>query len=84
MHLEWGGRVWQFTPELDCGRVVPTGTGNQGKPGKWERIFQSGKSQEILSRLEKSGNFTQNTGKIRRNYTGKLKKILEKSGKFVT
>ena len=43
--------------------MVPIGTGNQGKPGKWEGIFQSGKSQGILSRLEKSGNFAQNTGK---------------------
>ena len=51
---------------------------------KLEGIFQSGKSQGILSRLKKSGNFTQNTGKIRKNYTGKLKKILEKSGKFVS
>ena len=59
-----------------------TGTGNQGKPGKWEGIFQSGKGQGILSRLEKSGNFTQNTGKIRKNYTGK--RLLEKSGKFVS
>ena len=30
---------------------------------KWEHIFQSGKNQEILNRLERSGNFTQNTGK---------------------
>ena len=30
---------------------------------KWEGIFQSGKSQGILSILEKSGNFAQNTGK---------------------
>ena len=58
--------------------MVPPRTGNQGKPGKWEGIFQSGKSQGILSRLEKSGNFTQNTGKIGKNYTGKLKRILEK------
>ena len=61
--------------------MVLTGT---RKTGKWEGIFQSGKSQGILSRLEKSGNFTQNTGKIRKKYTGKLKKILEKSGKFVS
>ena len=33
--------------------------------GKWEGIFQSGKSQGILNRLEKSGKITQNTGKIR-------------------
>ena len=102
--------------------MVPTGTGNQGKPGKWEGIFQSGKSQGILSRLEKLGNFTQNTGKIGKElywkiekntgkvreicqpvmvktlqiwyhtlnkkrtlkYTGKLQKILEKSGKFAS
>ena len=64
--------------------MVPTGTGNQRKPGKCEGIFQSGKSQGILSRLEKSGNFTQNTGKLEKNYTGKLKRILEKSGKFVS
>ena len=37
--------------------MVPTGTGNQGKLGKWEGIFQSGKSQgillKILEKLEK-------------------------------
>ena len=32
---------------------------------KWEGIFQSGKSQGILIRLEKSGKITQNTGKMR-------------------
>ena len=32
---------------------------------KWEGIFQSGKSQGILTRLEKSGKITQNTGKMR-------------------
>ena len=32
---------------------------------KWEGIFQSGKSQGILNRLEKSGKFTQNTGKLK-------------------
>ena len=74
----------KFFIEIINNIMVPTGTGKQGKPGKWEGIFQSGKSQGILSRLEKSGNFTQNTGKIRKNYTGKLKKILEKSGKFVS
>ena len=51
---------------------------------KWEGIFQSGKSQGILSRLEKSVNFTQNTGKFGKNYAGKLKRILEKLGKFVS
>ena len=54
--------------------MVPTWTGKQGKPGKMGRHFQSRKSQGILSRLEKSGDFPQNTGKIRKNYTGKLKK----------
>ena len=43
--------------------MVPTGTGNQGKPGKMGRHFPVRKSQGILSRLEKSGNFAQNTGK---------------------
>ena len=33
---------------------------------KWEGIFQSGKSQGILIRLEKSGKITQNTGKMRK------------------
>ena len=41
---------------------VPTQTGNLEK---WEGIFQSGKSQGILNRLEKSGKTTQNTGKLR-------------------
>ena len=31
---------------------------------KWEGIFQSGKSQGSLNRLEKSGKITQNTGKF--------------------
>ena len=33
---------------------------------KWEGISQSGKSQGILNRLEKSGKFTQNTGKFKK------------------
>ena len=41
---------------------VPTRT---GKPGKWEGIFQSLKSQGILNRLVKSGKIMQNTGKLR-------------------
>ena len=31
---------------------------------KWEGIFQSGKSQGILNRLEKSGKITQKTEKV--------------------
>ena len=31
---------------------------------KWADIFQSGKSQGILNRLEKSGKITQNIGKL--------------------
>ena len=42
----------------------PPGLENRENLEKWEGIFQSGKSQGILLRLEKSGNFTQNTGKI--------------------
>ena len=48
---------------------VPTQTGKPGKPGKWEGIFQSGKSQGILIRLEKSG-----------KSQGKSHKILESQG----
>ena len=61
--------------------MVPTGTGNQGKPEKMERHFpvrefcQDRKSQGILLKI---------LGKIGKNYTGKLKRILEKSGKFVS
>ena len=31
----------------------------------WENIFQARKSQGILNRLKKSGNFTQNIGQTR-------------------
>ena len=56
---------------------------------KQESIFHLGESQGILLSLEKSGKSVkkkkiQNTGKIRENYTGKLKKILEKSGNPAT
>ena len=46
---------------IHCCRV-PTRT---GKPEKWEGIFQSGKNQGILTRLEKSGKITQNSGELR-------------------
>ena len=48
--------------------MVPTGT---GKPRKGESIFQSGKSQGILIRPEKLGNFTQNIEKRVNVDTGK-------------
>ena len=60
------------------------GSHQDWKSGKTWKNGKAFSSQGILSRLEKSGNFTQNTGKIRKNYTGKLKRILEKSGKFVS
>ena len=44
----------------DIGTGFPLGLENLEK---WEGIFQSGKSQGILNRLEKSGKITQNTGK---------------------
>ena len=50
--------------------MVPTGT------GKNEKAFSS---QGNLSRLQKSRNFTQNTGKNRENLYWKTEKILEKS-----
>ena len=42
----------------------PLGLENLENLEKWEGIFQSGKSQGILNRLEKSGKITQNTGKL--------------------
>ena len=36
----------------------PLGLENLENLGKWEGIFQSGKSQGILNRLEKSGKIT--------------------------
>ena len=39
---------------------------------KWEGIFQSGESQGILNRLEKSGKITQNTGKTSGNFSKML------------
>ena len=63
--------------------MVPTGTGNQGKPGKMGRHFpvreRSGNFVKARKVRENSGNFTQTTGKIRKNYTGKLKKKYWKS-----
>ena len=64
--------------------MVPTGTGNQRKPGKMARHFAVWEKSVNVVKTEKSGNFTQNSGKIGKNYTGKLQKILEKSGKFVS
>ena len=43
----------------------PLGLENLENLEKWEGVFQSGKSQGILTRLEKSGKITQNTGKLR-------------------
>ena len=90
--------------------MVPTGTGNQGKPGKMGRHFpvrefvKTGKVREFYSKYWK---IEKNTGKVREicqpvivktlqiwyhtlnkrrtlKNTGKLRKILEKSGKFVS
>ena len=88
--------------------MVPTRTGNQGKPGKMGRHFPVGefcqdwKSQGILLKtLEKRlywkswGNLSESNSENPTNMvpyfkkrtfknTGKLQKILEKSGKFVS
>ena len=48
------------------------------------RTGKPGEMREYFPVEEKSGNFTQNTGKIRKNGIGKLEKKLEKSGKFVS
>ena len=63
--------------------MVPTRTGNQGKPGKMGRHFpvrqktvnfvKTGKVREFYSKYWKNK---------KKCYTGKLKRILEKSGKF--
>ena len=45
--------------------VVPTRT---GKPGKMRKLFPVKESQGIWNRLEKSGNFAQNSGKMRGIY----------------
>ena len=45
--------------------MVPTWT---GKPGKIRKPFPVKEKSGILNRLEKLGNFTQNTGKMREFY----------------
>ena len=52
-------------PPLPVHSGFPLGLENLENLEKWEGIFQSGKSQGILNRLEKSGKTTQNTGKLR-------------------
>ena len=56
--LNGGGGVF-LMPEF------PLALENLENLEKWEGIFQSGKSQGILNRLEKSGKITQNTEKLR-------------------
>ena len=38
---------------LGCGKLKYRIPARNGKPGKWEGIFQSGKSKGILDKLEK-------------------------------
>ena len=61
--------------------MVPTGTGNLGKPGKMGRHFPVGEKSGNFVKTgkvgEKLGNFTQNTGKIGKNYTGKVREICQ-------
>ena len=55
--------MWNGLQVMDCLMTgFPLGLENLEK---WEGIFQSGKSQGILNRLEKSGKITQNTGKLK-------------------
>ena len=51
---------------------------------KWEGIVQSGKIQGILLRLEKSENFTQNTGENQEKLHLKIEKNVGKVEKFVS
>ena len=60
---EWGG-VGQ-TPSVGRSLIQAGFPLRLENLEKWEGIFQSGKSQGILNRLEKSGKTTQNTGKLR-------------------
>ena len=58
--------------------VLPTRTGKQGKPGKWESIFQSG----IFDQTGKVREICPKYWKNKEILIGKLKKILEKSEKY--
>ena len=64
--------------------MVPTGTGKQRKPGKMGRHFpvreKSRNSVKTAKVREFCSKYWKNQEK--KNYTRKLKKILEKSGKF--
>ena len=66
-----------------CGTVNNLSTWFPLGLGKREGIFQSGKCQGILLRLEKSEKFTQNTGKIKKLHwkneknTGKVQEIFQ-------
>ena len=54
------GKVGEICQSDDVGTMASS----HGSHMDWKNgvtFFQSGKSQEILKRLEKSGNFTQNT-----------------------
>ena len=60
--------------------MVPTRTGKTGKPGKWKGIS----SQGILSRLGKSGNFSQNRGKSEKIILENLKESWKCQGNLST
>ena len=60
--------------------MIPTGTGKQGKAGKMGRYFPVKEFCQDWKVRKKSGNFTQNTGKIRKKYSGKLKKYWKSQG----
>ena len=84
---EAGASPWIGKMDIVCGfwiiwyNTVPTRT---GKPGKTGEHFPVRENPGILLRLENSENFTQHTVKIRKKYTQKLKKILEKWAKFAS
>ena len=63
-------RIWRVSIDVvSCKKyiviVLPGFQLELEKLEKWEGIFQSGKSQRILNKLEKSGKITQNTGELR-------------------
>ena len=62
--------------------MVPTRT---GKPRKMGEHFPVREKAGNFAKTGKGGEFYPKYWKIRKNYTGKLKKkILEKSGKFIS
>ena len=66
IYFRWANVVLTFKQWQIALTGFPLGLEKLENLEKREGIFQSGKSQGILNRLEKSGKTTQNTGKLRK------------------